>query len=229
MLTPAISPILGPQNPAQEMTMSAGMRSSPHEHGAHAAACGVDARHRGPIAELDAGAAGALDDEARPLQRQREAVAGRPEAAEHGLGIDHREQPAALVGVDHVRLDAPGPVPARPAVQILQPLGSGRELEPADGKERSDAVGSRQLRVLLDGLLREGGHRLRGVRREHETRGVRRGPAGCREGALLEHERVREPALGELVGEVRADDAGSDDDDAWGGAHEALLQRVRRR
>src|SRR5690606_25686746 len=100
-----------------------------------------------------------------------------------------------------------------------QTLGTGRELEPADGQVRSGAVRSPQVRVLLDGLLRERGHRLRGVRREDEAGSVRGGPARRLERALLEHERVRGAALGELVGEVRADDAGADDDDAGCGAH----------
>ena len=185
------------------------------DHGADATACGLDIGHRSAVAEFDSRGTGAVDDELRALRRQCEAVTRGEQTAVDHVPVEHGEELRALFGVDDVGFDAVGAVPSGSAVQVLQPILGGGDLEASDGQERSAPVGVLERGELFDRVLRKLGHRLRRVRGEDESRGVRGRAARDVQRALFDDESVGPAQLREFVGEVGADDAGSDDDDSW--------------
>ena len=101
------------------------------------------------------------------------------------------------------------------ALQLLEPRRGGGDLQPADLVEAA-RVRPTPRQELLDGVLGEQGHRLRRVGLEDQPRGVGGRAAGQVERTLLDDGDVGPAAGDELVGEVGADDAGADDDDALG-------------
>ena len=185
------------------------------DDGADPAAGRFDVGNRRPVTEFDSCGSGAVNDELGALRGQSESVAGGEQPSEDHVPVEHGEELRALICVDGMGFDAVGPVPTGPSVQILQPLFGRGDLESADGQERAATVGAGERREFLDRVLRELGHRLRGVRGEDESRRVRGRSAGNHQRALLDDERIGPAQLREFVGEIGADDAGSDDDDSW--------------
>ncbi len=97
-----------------------------------------------------------------------------------------------------------------PALQVGPPRRRGGDLQPAHLPEAPLAV-QREPAELAHGVGRELGHGLRRVGLEDQPRGVRAGPAGGEQRALVDHGDVGPAALGELVRERAAHDAGTDD------------------
>ena len=131
----------GPQMPAQQTTMSAGISpwsvTTPVTRSSSAAGCpgpraGPASARRARVARLDLRLDGA--------HRLGQAVGGHVQAAEHPVAVEQGVQLDAFVGVDQLGLDAPGGEPAVPAVQLGEPLGGGGHLEAADLEEAGLAV-----------------------------------------------------------------------------------------
>ena len=154
-------------------------------------------------------------------------VGGGVQATEDPLAVEQRVQPRALLDVDDLGGHAPRGGPPLLAVQVGEALGGRRDLEAADLVEAPVTVARSpaELEELLDGVAREPAHRPGRIGLEDEAGGVGRGAAGQVQRPLVEDGDAVPPAGGELVGEVRADDPGSDDDDAGCGAHASALCR----
>lgn len=167
------------------------------------------------VAVEDAYAAGTGVPELRLDGEHRlgQAVGGDQQSAEDAVAVDERVQGRAFVRAHEPALDAPGSEPAVAAVQVGEAFGGGGEFESADREEAGlpvDVEGGE----LLDGVAGQFGHGLRGVRLEHEARGVGGGAAGDGERALVGHRDPGPAAQGQFVRQRRAHDARSDDDHA---------------
>ena len=184
--------------------------------GAHAgdpAARLLDAHHAGGALEAGPPRLGAPREGDHRARGLGQAVGRRVQAAEDAVAVQQGVQPDALVRVDERGLDTPRRQPPVPAVQVDQPLGGRGDLQPADLLEAPRAV-EIEAGELVDGVGRELRHRLRRAHLEHEPGCVGGRAAGQRERALVDDRHPVDATRGQLVGEVGADDAGADDDDA---------------
>ncbi|KAG7150842.1 hypothetical protein HYQ46_000191 [Verticillium longisporum] len=191
-----MAPTSTPQRPAHEMTMSAGMVPllfvmTPVTR---------PSLRSNPVT----GVMPSLGGQSQPVR-------GDVQAAEDDVLAQQRVQPAARLGADEARLDAPGRRVAVFPLQVLEPLRRLGHFEAADLVEAADRE------QLLDGVAGKRGQRLGRIRLEHEARRVRCRASRHLQRALLDDGDVGPSARDQLVGNVGADDASANDDDARGG------------
>ena len=146
-------------------------------------------------------------------RRLGQAVGLDVEPAENALLVEEGVQLGALLGFDHPCVDAPRGRPPLPAMQLGQPLRGGRDLQTADLVEAPLPVDVEGLE-LLDRVARQRGHGLGRCGLEDEAGGVGRGSAGQRQRSLVDDGDVVPSSRSQFVGEIGADDAGTDDHDA---------------
>ena len=186
------------------------------------AAVRVDAAHA-PVPDVEAGDGDApFERDALRLraasQRRggadglRDAV-GRDEIGPKDRGgVDQWDLLRRLLGSEERRaIDAVRAGEPDPALQLPHPFRGGRDLDPADAEPARLAVDRLEARVQLHRVPREPAHRARAVRLEHEPRRMRGRAPRLEQRALIDHEDVGDPQLGEVVRGARANDARSDD------------------
>jgi hypothetical protein len=132
------------------------------------------------------------------------------QAAEDPLLVEKRVELRTFGGVEDAAVDTPGGGPALFTVQVRESLFGGGDLESTELAEAPFAVDVK-AHELLDGVSSQFSHRLGRVGLEHEARCVRRRAAGQWQRPLVEDGDLVPAPSCELVGQVRADDAGSDD------------------
>ena len=220
-----MAPIFGPQKPAQETTRSARdrvlLRARADAYAGDPATGLLDPDHLGAAAEDRPGALAAPDQQLHRPGRQRESVGGCVVAAEDLVAVQQGVQSYALVRVDQPGVDPPGLGPTELALQVLQPGRCGGDLQSTDLVEARLAVG-RQAEELLHGVAGEQGHRAGRVGLVDQTRGVRGGTTRGGQRPLLDDGDVGPAAADQLVRQVGADDAGTDDHHTRA-AHDRLL------
>ncbi len=181
----------------------------------------LDPDHLGAAVEDHAGAPTASDQQLHRARREREPVGGRVVATEELVAVQQGVQAYALLRIDQAGVDPPGLGPAELALQIGPPGGRGGHLQTTDLIEAGAAVG-RHVQQLLHGVAGEQGHGAGRVGLEHQSRSVGGGATGGGQRTLLDDGDVG-PATGDqLVGQVGADDAGTDDHHTRA-AHDRLL------
>ena len=126
---------------------------------------------------------------------------------EEDLGIDEGHHLLDLGWGDQPGVDAPGLRRGHPSLELLHPLGSAGDLDPA-------ARGVQPvLFILLLALDGEERHLLVVIGRENEVRRVTGGATGVGQGALVEQHDVGPAETAEVTDQAVADDPGTDDHD----------------
>jgi hypothetical protein len=132
--------------------------------------------------------------------------------------VDVRPQLCRLVGIDDSTGESPRLREVVAAMDLRQSLGGERQFEAADRVETPSSVELERCR-FLDRIRGESLHRLRGIRLEDDPRGVTRGAAGLEQATLFDDGHIPPAPQSQLIGQRAADDACSDDRDAWSPAH----------
>ena len=132
-------------------------------------------------------------------------VVGHVQAAEDRLLIDQPQQLGDLRGVEQPRVEPEAARPRPAAVELGPALLGGGDLDAAHGMEGV------QRGELLDRPLRQARHRARRVVLEDQPGRVRGRAAGLPQRPLVDDTISLPAALGEMVGDAGAGDAGADD------------------
>jgi hypothetical protein len=156
---PIISPILAPQKPAQETTMSAGDDTFGGLDTGHATAGLFDAGHRGVAQVLDPCSLRTLDQQLDCAGSAGQAIAGDVEAAKDVFLVQERVELLALSAGKDLAFDSPRGGVSELPLQIRQAGLGGGDFEATDLVEATDAVLG-QGQELLNGVLGEGSHSL---------------------------------------------------------------------
>jgi hypothetical protein len=182
----------------------------------------LDARHGGGAAVLDARGFGALDQQLHGTSSACQAIAWHVEAAQDVFVIEERVELLALGGGEDPSFDSPGGCIAQLALEVGEPGFGGGDFQAAHLVEAADAVLC-QGQQLFHGVLGERRHGLGRVGLEDQARSMGGGSAGHVQRPLVQDCDVVPSPGDQFVGQVRADDAGSDDDNSWRRCHVVLL------
>ena len=149
-------------------------------------------------------------ERSRHANALRDPVGRHEVGAEDVIGIEDRDPLGGLLGreelgsLDPVRLRVPAST-----LQLLDPLGRGRDLDAADPVPGGLALGL-EPRVQVHRVLGQPAHRPRPVRLEHEARRVGGRAPRLEQRSLIEDEDVGDAELREVVRGARAHDPGAD-------------------